>query len=61
MTTLVLAVSSGLEMVWWSGIRVGDIDDAVAALWRTVLPGIATPGALGSVRPEGTERKLGGS
>jgi AcrR family transcriptional regulator len=60
-TTLVLAVSSGLEMVWWSGIRHGDIGAAVAALWRTVLPGIATPGALASVRPEGTQRKPAGS
>jgi AcrR family transcriptional regulator len=60
-TTLVLAVSSGLEMVWWAGIRDGDIGSAVAGMWRTVLPGIATPEALAVVRPEGTDRKLGGA
>ena len=60
-TTVVLAVSSGLEMVWWSGIRDGDIGDAVAAMWRTMLPGIATSDACAVVRPEGTERKLDGS
>jgi AcrR family transcriptional regulator len=60
-TTLVLAVSSGLEMVWWAGIRDGDIGAAVAGMWRTMLPGIASAPALATVRPEGTEQESGGA
>lgn len=61
--TLVFSVSSGLEMLWWTGIRDGDIAPAVEAMWRTMLPGIATPVALATVRPEGSgrQRKLGGT
>ena len=59
--TLVLAVSTGLEMARWTGIRSGDVGDAVASMWRTMLPGIAAPAALAGVRPEGTERKSGGA
>ena len=58
--SLVFAVSAGLEMLWWTGIRHGEIAPAVEGMWRTMLPGIATPGALAAVRPEGTQRKLGG-
>ncbi|MBB4912599.1 AcrR family transcriptional regulator [Actinophytocola algeriensis] len=58
-TTLVLAVSSGLEMVWWTGIRDGDLGDAVTGTWRTLLPGIASESALAAVRAEGAERKSG--
>ncbi|MDQ3790675.1 MAG: hypothetical protein M3422_26005, partial [Actinomycetota bacterium] len=58
--TLVFAVTSGLEMLWWTGIRHGEIAKAVEGMWRTMLPGIATPDALSEVRPEGTQRKLGG-
>lgn len=58
--TLVFAVSSGLEMLWWTGIRHGEIAPAVENMWRTMLPGIATPAALAKIRPEGTQRKLGG-
>jgi AcrR family transcriptional regulator len=57
---LVLAVSSGLEMVWWAGIRRGEVGPAVAGMWRTALPGLATPEALAAVRPGGTGR-LGGA
>ncbi|MGB3440058.1 MAG: ScbR family autoregulator-binding transcription factor [Actinophytocola sp.] len=57
--TLVLAVSSGVEMLWWTRIRSGDIDATVERMWRTILPGIARPSALTRVRPEGSMRKPG--
>ncbi len=57
--TLVLALSSGLEMVWWTGIRGGDIGHTLTGMWRTTLPGLATEEALAVVRPEGTARRKG--
>lgn len=54
--TLVLAVSAGLEMLWWANIREGSMIDGLSASWSMVLPGIATPGLGRRLRPAGSAR-----
>jgi AcrR family transcriptional regulator len=52
--TLVLAVSVGLEMLWWTNIRQGSMIESVAGLWKMVLPGLAAPGLGRRLRPSGS-------
>jgi AcrR family transcriptional regulator len=51
--TLVLTVSAGLEMLWWTGIRRGSMTDSLTALWSMVLPGLAAPGLVEQLSAEG--------
>lgn len=39
--TLVLAVSAGLEMLWWAKIRRGSMIESLTGMWSMVLPGLA--------------------
>jgi AcrR family transcriptional regulator len=57
--TLVLAVSAGLEMLWWAKIRQGSMVESLSGLWAMVLPGIATPGLGRRLRPAGSRRPTG--
>ena len=54
--TLVLTVSAGIEMLWWSGIRTGSIGDNLTGSWRLVLPGLAAPTLLSGLQPAGSVR-----
>jgi AcrR family transcriptional regulator len=53
-STLVLTVSAGIEMLWWSGIRDGSIRDSVAGMWRLALPGLERPQGASSVCSAGS-------
>jgi AcrR family transcriptional regulator len=53
-STLVLAVSSGVEMLWWSGIRKGSIKGSLTGMWRLALPGIVAGDALSEIDPNGS-------
>jgi AcrR family transcriptional regulator len=53
-STLVLTVSSGVEMLWWSGIRKGSVKDSLTGMWRLALPGIVTGDALSEIDPNGS-------
>lgn len=55
-TTLVLTVSAGVEMLWWSGIRRGSIRDSLSGMWRLALPGIVIPNRLSDMDPNGPVR-----
>jgi AcrR family transcriptional regulator len=55
-STLVLTVSAGVEMLWWSGIRQGSVRDSVTGMWQLALPGIVTPSRLPDMDPNGTVR-----
>jgi len=57
--TLVLAVTAGLEMVWWAKLRQGSMVASLTGLWEIVLPGIATPGLGRRLRPGGTRPSTG--
>lgn len=52
--TLVLTLSTGVEMLWWAGIRRGSIRDSLAGLWRLTLPGLVVPGRMSGIDPSGT-------
>jgi AcrR family transcriptional regulator len=52
--TLVLALSTGVEMLWWAGIRKGSIRESLAGLWRLTLPGLVLPGRMSEIDPSGT-------
>ena len=53
--TLVLSVCTGVEMVWWAGIRQGDIRDHLTGMWSLVLPGLTTHGQMAQLRADGSE------
>jgi AcrR family transcriptional regulator len=53
-TTLVLTVSAGVEMLWWSGIRRGSIRDSLSGMWRLALPGIVMANRLSDMDPSGS-------
>jgi AcrR family transcriptional regulator len=55
-TTLVLTVSTGVEMVWWAGIRRGSIRDSLAGMWKLALPGLVSPQQMAGINPSGTIR-----
>jgi AcrR family transcriptional regulator len=57
--TLVLAVSAGLEMLWWARIRDGSMIASLTGLWAMVLPGVATPGLGRRLRAGGSRRQTG--
>lgn len=56
--TLVLAVTGGLEMMWWAGIRDGSMIDSLSELWSMVLPGIVTAGLGRRLRAAGSHSVL---
>jgi AcrR family transcriptional regulator len=56
--TLVLTVSSGVEMLWWSGIRKGSIKDSLTGMWRLALPGVVSAGSLSGIDPNGSVQVL---
>ena len=55
-TTLVITVSAGVEMLWWSGIRQGSIRESLSGMWRLALPGIVTATRLPDLDPNGPIR-----
>jgi AcrR family transcriptional regulator len=55
-STLVLTICAGVEMLWWSGIRHGDIRDNVREMWKLILPGLLAEQDLGRVDPGGPAR-----
>jgi AcrR family transcriptional regulator len=52
--TLVLSLCTGVEMVWWAGIRQGDIREHLTTLWTLILPGLAAPDHLTRLQPGGS-------
>jgi len=54
--TLVLSVSTGVEMLWWAGIRNGSIRESLAGMWRLALPGLVFPRRLSEIDPGGSVR-----
>ncbi len=55
-STLVLTICAGVDMLWWSGIRHGDIRDNVREMWQLILPGLVGEANLGRVDPAGPPR-----
>lgn len=57
--TLVLSLCTGVEMVWWAGVREGDIGEHLTGMWALVLPGLASPEHLAHLHPGGSEGRPG--
>ena len=55
-STLVLTICAGVEMLWWSGIRHGDIRENIREMWKLILPGLVDEADLGRVDPGGPAR-----
>jgi AcrR family transcriptional regulator len=54
-STLVLTQCLGLELVWWAGVRRGDLRESLTDGWSLILPGIVRPDRLGTLRAGGSE------
>jgi AcrR family transcriptional regulator len=55
-STLVLTMCAGVDMLWWSGIRHGDVRENVREMWKLILPGLVGEQHVGRVDPGGTVR-----
>lgn len=55
-STLVLTVCAGMDMLWWAGIREGEIRRSVREMWELILPGLVGDEELGRLDPAGTAR-----
>lgn len=55
-STLVLTICAGMDMLWWSGIRDGDIRQNVRAMWELILPGMVSEREMGRLNPSGPAR-----
>ncbi|MGH3758277.1 ScbR family autoregulator-binding transcription factor [Actinophytocola sp.] len=55
-STLVLTICAGMDMLWWSGIRAGDIRANVREMWELILPGMVGEDGLARVDPAGPAR-----
>lgn len=58
-STLVLTICAGVEMLWWSGIRHGDIRENVREMWKLILPGLVGQDDLARLDPGGPSRPQG--
>ncbi|GAB3461951.1 ScbR family autoregulator-binding transcription factor [Actinophytocola sediminis] len=52
-STLVLTMCAGVEMLWWSGIRQGSVRDGLRDMWTLALPGITAHTKGGALDPRG--------
>lgn len=55
-STLVLTICAGIDMLWWSGIRHGDIRRNVLEMWELLLPGLVGDQHVGRIDPRGRVR-----
>jgi AcrR family transcriptional regulator len=53
-STLLLTVCIGIEVLWWSGVRDGGIRDSLAAMWQLILPGIVAAGGMNDLHTGGS-------
>lgn len=54
-STLVLTMCAGVEMLWWSGIRQGSVRDSLRDMWTLALPGISVRVNTDKLDPCGPE------
>ncbi|OLF05374.1 hypothetical protein BLA60_36760 [Actinophytocola xinjiangensis] len=54
-STLVLTLCAGVEMLWWSGIRQGSVRDSLRDMWTLALPGISARTNTDKLDPCGPE------
>jgi AcrR family transcriptional regulator len=54
-STLVTTVCVGIEMLWWAGIRSGNIRAGLEAIWNVILPGIVPADRVDQYRTGGSQ------
>jgi AcrR family transcriptional regulator len=52
-STLILTAFAGTEMLWWSGIRDGSIQDNFTDMWTLLLPVLTPPAEVRKIDPAG--------
>jgi AcrR family transcriptional regulator len=54
-STLVITVCVGIEVLWWAGIRRGNMRAGLGDMWSLMLPGIVSGDRLAEFHTEGSE------
>jgi AcrR family transcriptional regulator len=54
-STLVVTVCVGIEVLWWAGIRRGNMRAGLANMWTLMLPGIVPASQVGGLHTGGSE------
>jgi AcrR family transcriptional regulator len=53
-STLVLTVCVGIEVLWWAGMRRGSMRAGLGDMWSLMLPGIVSANRIADFRTEGS-------
>jgi AcrR family transcriptional regulator len=53
-STMVLTMCVGIEMLWWSGIRGGSARAGLRDMWTLMLPGVVAEALIGELYPGGS-------
>jgi AcrR family transcriptional regulator len=54
-STLVVTVCVGIEVLWWAGIRRGSMRTGLVDMWSLMLPGIVSASQLGELQTGGSD------
>jgi AcrR family transcriptional regulator len=54
-STLVITVCVGIEVLWWAGVRRGNMRAGLGDMWSLMLPGIVATDRLADFRTEGSD------
>jgi AcrR family transcriptional regulator len=53
-STLVITVCVGIEVLWWAGIRRGSMRAGLSDIWSLMLPGLVSSGRVAQLRTGGS-------
>lgn len=54
-STLVITICVGIEVLWWAGIRHGNMRAGLSDMWSLMLPGIVSTSRVADFRADGSE------
>jgi AcrR family transcriptional regulator len=54
-STLVVTICVGIEVLWWAGMRRGNMRAGLGDMWNLMLPGIVSPSRLAEYQIGGSE------
>jgi AcrR family transcriptional regulator len=54
-STLVVTVCVGIEVLWWAGIRRGNMRAGLGDMWGLMLPGIVSANRVGEFQTSGSD------
>ncbi|WP_326474534.1 ScbR family autoregulator-binding transcription factor [Actinophytocola sp.] len=53
--TLVVTICVGIEVLWWVGMRRGNMRTGLGDMWNLMLPGIVAPNRIAEFHPGGSD------